>query len=54
MIDLILSETKRSIYNCLERYAKKNDVSIDDLQLILGVRKVPVYAELAEGGGMVD
>jgi hypothetical protein len=37
MIDFIQSETKKMMYGCCERHSKKNQVDIEDVQLILGL-----------------
>lgn len=37
MIEFIQSETKKMMYGCCERHSKKNQVSIEDVQLILGL-----------------
>ena len=37
MIDFISSETKKYMYKCCERHAKKYQTSIDNMQLILGL-----------------
>jgi hypothetical protein len=37
MIDFIQSETKKMMYKCCERYSKEKGLSIDNVQLILGL-----------------
>lgn len=36
MIDTIKRETKTTIYNCCERYAKSKEMPIEEVQLVLG------------------
>jgi hypothetical protein len=37
MIDFIQNESKKMMYKCCEKYAAKKNISIDDVQLILGL-----------------
>ena len=37
MIEFIQSETKKIMYKCCERYAKKKSVPIENVQLVLGL-----------------
>jgi hypothetical protein len=37
MIDFIQSETKKMMYKCCERYSKEKGLSVDNVQLILGL-----------------
>ena len=37
MIDFIQSETKNMMYKCCERYAKNKGLSVESVQLILGL-----------------
>jgi len=37
MIDFIQSETKKMMYKCCERYAKDKGLSVEGVQLILGL-----------------
>ena len=37
MIDTIKSETKKTIYECCKRHSKSKGMSVEDVQLILGV-----------------
>ena len=37
MIDFIQSETKKMMYKCCERYAKNKGLSVESVQLILGL-----------------
>jgi hypothetical protein len=37
MIDFIQSETKKMMYKCCERYAKEKGLSVESIQLILGL-----------------
>ena len=37
MIDFIQSETKKVMYKCCERHAKRYQMATDDVQLILGL-----------------
>ena len=37
MIDFIQSETKKMMYKCCERYAKDKGLSVESVQLILGL-----------------
>ena len=37
MIDFIQSETKKVMYKCCERHAKKYQKNVDEVQLILGL-----------------
>jgi len=39
MIDFISSETKKIMYRCCDKYATKNKISIDNVQLILGLNE---------------
>ena len=37
MIDFIQGETKRIMYGCMERHAKKHNLNIENVQLVLGL-----------------
>jgi hypothetical protein len=37
MIDFIQSETKKMMYKCCERYSKQKGLSVESVQLILGL-----------------
>jgi len=37
MVDFIKSETKKLMLNCCSRYAKKKNMNVEDVQLILGL-----------------
>lgn len=37
MIDFIQSETKKMMYKCCERYSKEKGLSVENVQLILGL-----------------
>jgi hypothetical protein len=39
MIEVIQKETKKIIFNCCSRYAKGKNISVDDVQLILGLNE---------------
>lgn len=39
MIDLIQSEFRKIVINCINRYAKDNSLSTDNVQLMLGLNK---------------
>ena len=39
MIDLIAGKTKKIMYDCIERYAKKEKVDISEIQLVLGLNE---------------
>lgn len=39
MIEYIQSETREIIYKCCERYAKKNGIKIENVQLVLGLNE---------------
>ena len=39
MIEYIQSETREIIYKCCERYSKKKDIEIENVQLILGINE---------------
>jgi hypothetical protein len=46
MIDFIASKTKEIMYNCCEKYAAKNKLSLDEVQLNLALKFVETEDEV--------
>ncbi len=40
MIEFIASETKKTIFKCCERYAEKNKIDVENVQLVLGLKEM--------------
>jgi hypothetical protein len=40
MIDIIQKKVKNILYDCCEKYAKKQNISIDNVQIILGMELI--------------